>query len=270
MLKRGSRGQAVRDLQERLISQGHLTGDPDGVFGQHTLQAVTAFQSDQGLKPDGIAGPKTWAALTTDISIEPSRATLATYRYFGPNVGIQDRSTMIDEETALWAARMCVGEEGSRCSRERASAMLWAVMNRWFLHPAAKRNWASYLFLMRRFSQPINPRWQKGGDLARKYAGTKYCTPAKLRHRAYISALLWEDIPDEVVKAVRDFQSGILPPPERVIALDKSRISNWASHEGLEEKYPGGISFAKRGTRNWFFEDVNLVRGRVVVDYWNG
>ncbi|MBR6391134.1 MAG: peptidoglycan-binding protein, partial [Lachnospiraceae bacterium] len=31
-----------------------------GDFGQNTFTALRVFQGDNGLKPDGICGPKTW------------------------------------------------------------------------------------------------------------------------------------------------------------------------------------------------------------------
>lgn len=187
------------------------------------------------------------------------------YRYLGPLKSNQDRVCTIDEETALWAARMCVGEGGKNCSEEKASAMLWALMNRWFLHPA-RRHWPTFLYLMRRFSQPINPRWQKGGDLARKYAGKPAASPARLRRRARICALGWGDIPDQVFEMVRLFMFGKLSPPYGLFRLDHPRISNWASYPGLRERYPWGVDIQG----DWFFEDVRLGPGVVVVDHWRG
>ncbi len=61
-LRLGSEGYKVRALQERLCSLGYHTG-VDGDFGPATRRAVVSFQIDCGLKGDGIAGPKTEAAL---------------------------------------------------------------------------------------------------------------------------------------------------------------------------------------------------------------
>ena len=35
----------------------------DGSFGKETLAALKAFQQANGLKADGICGPKTWAEI---------------------------------------------------------------------------------------------------------------------------------------------------------------------------------------------------------------
>lgn len=58
-LKRGSRGDDVRDLQEKLAALGYDCGTPDGIFGDKTDAAVRAFQFAEGLVADGVAGPMT-------------------------------------------------------------------------------------------------------------------------------------------------------------------------------------------------------------------
>ena len=62
-LKRGAKGQRVRELQQTLKSKGFDPGDIDGDFGPATEAAVRAFQASEGLLVDGIAGPKTLSAL---------------------------------------------------------------------------------------------------------------------------------------------------------------------------------------------------------------
>ncbi len=59
----GSRGDEVRKIQQALKNKGYYGGSVDGIFGSATRQAVVAFQKDQGLTADGIAGPKTLKAL---------------------------------------------------------------------------------------------------------------------------------------------------------------------------------------------------------------
>ncbi len=58
MLKFGSHGVAVRQLQKDLSSLGfHLTVDGD--FGPATERVLKSFQRENRLQPDGIFGPKT-------------------------------------------------------------------------------------------------------------------------------------------------------------------------------------------------------------------
>ena len=63
LLKVGSRGSAVSNLQQRLKDLGYQPGKVDGIFGSGTEKAVKAFQKDNGLTADGIAGAKTFAKL---------------------------------------------------------------------------------------------------------------------------------------------------------------------------------------------------------------
>ena len=62
-LRLGSTGYHVVALQQLLNDHGYLKDGIDGIFGVKTEAAVKKFQSAQGLKVDGIVGPKTWAAL---------------------------------------------------------------------------------------------------------------------------------------------------------------------------------------------------------------
>ena len=59
----GSRGDAVRKLQELLNALGYDCGSVDGIFGSKTYAAVLAFQKANGLAADGIVGSLTWGKL---------------------------------------------------------------------------------------------------------------------------------------------------------------------------------------------------------------
>ncbi|WP_259558453.1 peptidoglycan-binding protein [Brachybacterium sillae] len=76
-LRLGSRGDAVRHLQQRLNGSG-ATLRVDGVFGSRTLTAVRTFQSTNGLRVDGVVGPLTWGALGSVAT--QSGATTETLR----------------------------------------------------------------------------------------------------------------------------------------------------------------------------------------------
>lgn len=62
--RRGSRGDAVLQVQQRLHDRGWTIG-VDGDFGPQTDHVVRGFQADKGLEVDGIVGPITWTTLWT-------------------------------------------------------------------------------------------------------------------------------------------------------------------------------------------------------------
>ena len=63
-LQQGSRGDAVRSLQQALVAAGvNVTGGVDGIFGTGTAAAVKQFQSAKGLRASGVVDEATAAAL---------------------------------------------------------------------------------------------------------------------------------------------------------------------------------------------------------------
>lgn len=65
-IRRGDRGDAVRDVQARLVALGfHVDALEldDHAFGESTEGALRAFQQERGLLVDGLVGPDTWEEL---------------------------------------------------------------------------------------------------------------------------------------------------------------------------------------------------------------
>ncbi len=63
-LREGDSGEAVADLQERLgLLELNPGRDDSGVFGPGTAAAVRAFQSQRGLRTDGVCDKQTWSSL---------------------------------------------------------------------------------------------------------------------------------------------------------------------------------------------------------------
>lgn len=61
--KFGSHSSEVTQIQTKLKRWGYYNGEIDGIFGSQTKKAVISFQKKNGLVADGIAGPKTLAAM---------------------------------------------------------------------------------------------------------------------------------------------------------------------------------------------------------------
>ncbi len=59
VLRKGSRGEAVKQLQKKLTELGYFIGKVDGIFGQLTHVAVFNLQVNNDLGADGIVGKKT-------------------------------------------------------------------------------------------------------------------------------------------------------------------------------------------------------------------
>lgn len=77
ILKRGVRGEDVRELQRSLAERGFEPGTVDGEFGPDTEAAVRRFQTIAALTVDGEVGPLTWKALGGPIA-ETLNATQQT------------------------------------------------------------------------------------------------------------------------------------------------------------------------------------------------
>lgn len=63
MLCVGMSGADVAALQALLLAHGYNTGGIDGNLGNRTRAMLMAFQAENDLDPDGVAGPKTWRKL---------------------------------------------------------------------------------------------------------------------------------------------------------------------------------------------------------------
>lgn len=65
----GHLGLWTLDIQNALNAHGHHLR-ADGDWRGATTEAVLAFQRDQGLKADGIVGPRTWSALVSPLRLK--------------------------------------------------------------------------------------------------------------------------------------------------------------------------------------------------------
>jgi len=63
LLKLGSQGVDVLEVQALLQLLGYYGGELDGTYTDNTARAVTEFQKSAGLSQDGILGISTWSKL---------------------------------------------------------------------------------------------------------------------------------------------------------------------------------------------------------------
>jgi len=71
-LRKGDKGEDVRELQRQLNALGHDCGAADGIYGAKTVAGVKSFQQERGLTADGIAGKQTYAALESGAEVCPT------------------------------------------------------------------------------------------------------------------------------------------------------------------------------------------------------
>ncbi|MBE5785104.1 MAG: hydrolase [Clostridiales bacterium] len=67
LLRRGSRGEDVRQMQGNLIYLGYLNDVADGIFGPKTEAAVRLYQSKNALAVDGIVGSATRGKVVKEV-----------------------------------------------------------------------------------------------------------------------------------------------------------------------------------------------------------
>ena len=53
----------AKDIQVALKNAGLFSGEIDGEIGPESIKSIEEFQRANGLKPDGVIGPKTWEKL---------------------------------------------------------------------------------------------------------------------------------------------------------------------------------------------------------------
>lgn len=91
VISQGSRGETVRQIQQKLKRWGYYKGSVDGVYGAQTLAAVKHFQRKNGLTADGKAGPKTLAAMGISVSSSGSSSGGKNNSYSNSDINLLAR-----------------------------------------------------------------------------------------------------------------------------------------------------------------------------------
>lgn len=63
VLKLGSKGKMVLNVQQLMKALGYLKAEANGIYGPQTRAAVMQFQRANRITPDGVVGSGTWGAI---------------------------------------------------------------------------------------------------------------------------------------------------------------------------------------------------------------
>ena len=100
----GSRGQEVRQIQNKLKELGLYKGSVDGIYGTSTQKAVRQFQKNCGITADGIAGPQTLKYLGLG-----SGSTSSTNGYSSNDVYLLARIIAAEARGESYTGQVAVG-----------------------------------------------------------------------------------------------------------------------------------------------------------------
>lgn len=119
-LKRGSTGLHVTKVQQALVDMGYLLpAAVSGTFGDETAVAVTKFQTDAGLPPDGEVGHQTFEALDKKFDTRKPYLDNATFDPANPDKGTRKLSSA-DKKAANQALVPARGTGGTSSTFKEA------------------------------------------------------------------------------------------------------------------------------------------------------
>src|SRR5690349_5651274 len=113
---------------------------------------------------------------------------------------------MITEEDYLWLGRSLDGEGPN------VAGYIWAYVQKWAGTPA-HRQWPTLTAFIRSYSQPVNPKWARGGEFCPVAVEGTDCREAYLRRRAEKSSLAPSQFSTTTRAALAALRAGVLPNP---------------------------------------------------------
>jgi len=136
------RGEVVRRAQLALLRAGVSPGEPDGIYGPATAEAVRRFQRREGLPVDGVVAGDTWARLLAAPELRRARPWDEALRPFLPGLTTPHGAPVGQGRLRWRLARGGVVMEGEAAPRRnpmpRAATTTWA-RHRAPLEAAAQR-----------------------------------------------------------------------------------------------------------------------------------
>ena len=245
-LKVGSKGAAVKDVQEKLNATGAAL-IVDGIFGGQTKTAVMAFQSDQGITATGIVDAATHAKLAAPAAGTPAAVGLGRYKPW--------------ESRIAWKAL-------TRAERDNWSILGWNKPD-WDAHlppPTATKAFKDLTPVERGAAVQlgyIRASWDKHWDVASSKAPAAYAAEESgMKKKAGRGVLPAGFIGSLRARAILDAEFGDLA----TIKLPEVHLLNDAGMRTAYEGFYGAGSYPASGLRGFQKDGIYLNQSAV----WKG
>ena len=111
ILRQGSSGSEVKEMQQKLKRWGYYTGSVDGVYGAATKKAVIAFQKKNGLTADGVVGAATYKALgmTNSYNALQNQSSSSSGGYSNADVYLLARTIYAEGRGEPYTGQVAIG-----------------------------------------------------------------------------------------------------------------------------------------------------------------
>ena len=113
VLRQGSKGGEVKEVQRRLKQWGYYSGAVDGIFGSGTKKAVISFQKKNGLTADGVVGKATYAALgmndSYDVLDKPNRKPSGSSNYTSSDLYLLAKTIYAEGRGESYTGQVAIG-----------------------------------------------------------------------------------------------------------------------------------------------------------------
>ena len=113
VLRQGSSGGEVKEVQRRLKQWGYYSGAVDGILGSGTKKAVISFQKKNGLTADGVVGKATYAALgmndSYDVLDKPNRKPSGSSNYTSSDLYLLAKTIYAEGRGESYTGQVAIG-----------------------------------------------------------------------------------------------------------------------------------------------------------------
>lgn len=250
-------------------------------------EALATWQARNGLTPDGLLGPRTWAKLKTVLGGAPAvsgsqrpsapsggTGTYGRLRAVAPGKAPIDYQFTQDDE--IWLARMLVGE-ASGFDDVHNHAVVWAMFNRYALlirqSPQYSRTYPTFHQFIRAYSTTLQPCLNSsaaaasirrnpnfvpcagGGTYKKKDERTGVVVDTgiprgQLRRHLDIQASPWTSLPGSARSVAARAVRGALPNPIGNATEFASTRTYFVRRHGREPSLSEWRSFTEQHARN--------------------